>query len=426
MADKKKRILTGIRPTGPLHLGHYAGALENWVRLQDDYDCFFLIADYQALSDHIDEIDRIREAVIQVTLDWLAVGLDPERSAFVIQSYVPGFAELSMLLSMITPLARLQRNPTLKAEMDRIDAGELSVGFYTYPVSQVADILLPKADLVPVGDDQLPHVELTREIARKFNRAYGEVFPEPEELVGRVPRLVGTDGQAKMSKSLDNCIYLGDSEETVNQRVAAMYTDPTRIHPTDPGHVEGNPVFMYHDTFNPDKAEVEELKERYRAGRVGDVEVKQRLARALNAFMEPVRQRRRFYEQRMDEVKEALLAGTRRAKQVAEATMADVRSAMRIDRYTEGLFAIGAPPKAAMSQEDGLAELARRKLEPFWDPDHQDGPVRFRSARGAKGRPAEETGRTWQRKLIEALELMSEANVAAVRKEVRRRVARRT
>ena len=330
-----KRILTGIRPTGPLHLGHYIGALENWLRLQDRYDCFFLIADYQALGDHIEEIDRIRASVIDVTLDWLAVGLDPSRSAFVIQSHVPEHAELTMLLSMITPLARLQRNPTLKSEMERLEAGRLSVGFFTYPVSQVADILLPRAHLVPVGEDQLPHIEMTREIARKFNRTYGEVFPEPDGLVGRVPRLVGTDGQAKMSKSLENAIYLGDDEETVNRRVRSMFTDSTRIHATDPGHVEGNPVFIYHYAFNKDREEVEELKERYRAGRVGDVEVKQRLARALNDFLEPIRQRRRFYEQHLDEVKEALLDGTRRAKKVAEATMEEVRAAMRIGTYIE-------------------------------------------------------------------------------------------
>ncbi len=337
MADenKKQRILTGIRPTGALHLGHYSGALENWLRLQDEYDCFFLIADYQALSDHIEDIEGIRSSVIEVTLDWLAVGLDPEDSAFVIQSYVPEHAELTMLLNMITPLGRLQRNPTLKTEMERLDSANLSVGFYTYPVSQIADILLPRAHLVPVGEDQLPHIEMTREIARKFNRMYGEVFPEPKALVGRIPRLMGTDGQAKMSKSLGNCIYLGDDEKTVTEQVRRMYTDPTRIHATDPGHVENNPVFMYHDAFNPDTAEVDDLKERYRAGTVGDVEVKQKLAKALNAFLDPIRERRRYFEQHRDDVKAALLEGTARAKKVAEATMDAVRSAMRISTYTD-------------------------------------------------------------------------------------------
>ena len=334
----RKRILTGIRPTGPLHLGHYIGALENWLRLQKEYECFFLIADYQALGDHIDEIDRIRESVVQVAIDWLAVGLDPKENAFVIQSYVPEHAELTMLLSMVTPLSWLQRNPTLKAEMERLEQegqSNVSVGFFNYPVSQVADILLPKAHLVPVGDDQLPHIEMTREIARKFNRTYGDIFPEPEALVGRVPRLVGTDGKAKMSKSIGNAIYLGESAEAVTKRVRAMYTDPTRLRATDPGHVEGNPVFMYHDAFNPNKAEVQDLKERYVLGKVGDVEVKLKLAKALNDFLDPIREKRHFYEQHIDDVKGALLDGTRRAKKVAEGTMDEVRRAMRIV-YTEG------------------------------------------------------------------------------------------
>ena len=240
----RKRILTGIRPTGALHLGHYVGALENWVRLQDEYDCFFLIADYQALGDHLDDIDGIRRSVIEVTLDWLAVGLDPQRSTFVVQSYIPEHAELTMLLSMLTPLGMLQRNPTLKAEMQELDTRSPSVGFFNYPVSQMADILLPKAHLVPTGDDQLPHIEMTREVVRKFNRSYGQVFPEPQALMGRVPRLVGLDGQAKMSKSLDNCIYLGDDAGTVTRKVMSMYTDSTRVHTTDPGHVDGNPVFI--------------------------------------------------------------------------------------------------------------------------------------------------------------------------------------
>ena len=334
----RKRILTGIRPTGPLHLGHYVGALENWLRLQKEYECFFLIADYQALSDHIDEVDRIRESVVQVALDWLAVGLDPKENAFVIQSYVPEHAELTMLLSMVTPLSWLQRNPTLKAEMERLEQegqSNVSVGFFNYPVSQVADILLPKAHLVPVGGDQLPHIEMTREIARKFNRTYGDIFPEPEALVGRVPRLVGTDGKAKMSKSIGNAIYLGESAEAVTKHVRAMYTDPTRLRVTDPGHVDGNPVFMYHDAFNPNKAEVQDLKERYVLGTVGDVEVKLKLAKALNGFLDPIREKRHFYEQHIDDVKSALLDGTRRAKKVAEGTMDEVRHAMRIV-YTEG------------------------------------------------------------------------------------------
>jgi tryptophanyl-tRNA synthetase len=329
----KKRILTGIRPTGALHLGHYVGALENWVRLQGEYDCFFLIADYQALGDHLDDIEGIRRSVIDVGMDWLAVGLDPNQSTFVIQSFVPEHAELAMLLSMLTPLGMLERNPTLKAERDQLEARSLSVGFYTYPVSQVADILLPKAHLVPVGEDQLPHIEMTREIVRRFNNRYGDLFPEPQSLVGRVARLPGTDGQAKMSKSIGNAIYLSDDEDTVNRKVRGMYTDPTRLRATDPGHVEGNPVFDYHDAFNNDKAEVEELKTRYRVGTVGDVEVKQRLAVALNSFLEPIREKRTYYEQHQDQVREALMEGTRRAKQVAEATMTEVRERMGITYF---------------------------------------------------------------------------------------------
>ena len=329
----KKRILTGIRPTGALHLGHYAGALENWVRLQDEYECFFLIADYQ-VSDYADDIDTVRQAVFEIATDWLAVGLDPERSHFVIESLVPEHAELTVWLSWYVGLGRLQRNPTLKAEMDELESRSkdaVPVAFFTYPVMQVANILMPKANLVPTGEDQSPHVEMTREVARRFNRLFGEVFPEPDGLVGRVPRLVGVDGQAKMSKSLNNAIYLKDDAETVTQKVMRMYTDPTRIHATDPGHIEGNPVFMYHDAFNPDKAEVQDLKERYVVGKVGDVEVKQKLALALNALMEPIRERRARYEAQPALVREALASGSGYAKRVAEQTMSEVRAALRLN-----------------------------------------------------------------------------------------------
>ena len=333
MTSPRQRILTGIRPTGALHLGHYAGALENWVRLQEQYDCIFLIADYQALGDHLEDIDGIRRSVLDVTLDWLAVGLDPQRSTFCIQSYIPEHAELTMLLSMITPSGMLQRNPTLKSELLELGNRSPSVGFFNYPVSQAADILLPKADLVPTGGDQLPHIEMTREISRRFNQNYGQVFPEPQSLVGRVSRLVGTDGVAKMSKSIGNCIYLSDDEEMVNRKIMDMYTDPTRIHASDPGHVEGNPVFIYHDTFNPDADEVEELKERYLAGRVGDVEVKRKLAGALNEFLEPIRENRDYYERNPNVVRDALLEGTERARALAMSTMTEVRDSMRISQY---------------------------------------------------------------------------------------------
>ena len=331
----KKRILTGIRPTGALHVGHYVGALHNWIELQDEYDCYFLIADYQALGDHFHDIDLIRDSVLQVTLDWLSVGLDPEKSSFVIQSYVPEFAELTMLLSFITPLGMLERNPTLKGELDALPVERRSVGFYSYPMSQVADILLPRAHLVPVGDDQSPHVEMTREVARKFNRMFGEVFPESKTLVGDVPRLSGTDGQGKMSKSRVNAIMLSDDADTVTKKVRGMFTDPNRIRADIPGKVEGNPVFEYHDAFNPNTAQVDDFKARYREGNIGDVEVKLALAEAINNFLDPIREKRAHYEQNMDLVEDALMTGVAKTRVIAAETMEMVRDAMRISSYTK-------------------------------------------------------------------------------------------
>ena len=331
-STQKKRILTGMRPTGALHLGHYAGALENWLRLQHEYDCYFLIADYQ-VSDYADDFARVRDSVWQVALDWLAVGLDPEASHFIIESQVPENAELTTWMSWFLPLGMLQRNPTLKAEMADIEAGNKSVpvAFFTYPVMQASNILLPRAHLVPVGEDQMPHIEMTRELARRFNRQFKEVFPEPEGLVGRVPRLVGLDGQAKMSKSRGNTIDLRDSDDEVTRKVRGMFTDPTRLRATDPGHVEGNPVFMYHDAFNPDVDEVNDLKERYVIGKVGDVEVKQKLARALNNMLAPIRERRAYYEERPDLVREALEAGCAEGRRIGQETMELVRDAMQIN-----------------------------------------------------------------------------------------------
>jgi tryptophanyl-tRNA synthetase len=280
------------------------------------------------VSDYADDFDVVRDAVWQVTLDWLAVGLDPVNSHFVIESQVPENAELTTWLGWYTPLGWLDRNPTLKTEIKAFGNKGVPVAFYNYPLMQVANILLPRAHLVPVGEDQLPHIEMTREVARRFNTKFREVFPEPDALVGRVPRLVGLDGKAKMSKSLNNAIYLSDSEETVNQKVRSMYTDPNRLRATDPGTVEGNPVFMYHDAFNPDVDEVDDLKERYRAGRVGDVEVKQKLAKALNAFLEPIRERRAYYESHMHEVRDALAAGCDAERRIGRETMEMVRDAM--------------------------------------------------------------------------------------------------
>jgi tryptophanyl-tRNA synthetase len=334
---EKKRILTGVRPTGAMHLGHYAGALENWLRLQDEYECFFLIADYQ-VSDYADDINLVREAVYEIALDWLAIGLDPAKSHFVLESLVPEHAELTIWLSWYIGLGRLQRNPTLKSEMAELESrskDSVPVAFFTYPIMQVANILLPKAHLVPTGEDQSPHIELTREVARRFNRMFGDVFPEPKGLIGRVPRLVGLDGNAKMSKSLNNAIFLKDDEKTVTQRVMSMYTDPTRLRATDPGHVEGNPVFMYHDAFNPDTAEVKDLKDRYVAGKVGDVEVKQKLAAALNTFLEPIRERRAEYQAKPQVARDVIAEGSSYARQVGARTMADVRAGLRLDPLGE-------------------------------------------------------------------------------------------
>ncbi len=333
----KERILTGMRPSGKLHLGHYVGALENWLKLQEQYDCQFLIADYQAFGDHLKEIEMIRDSVIQVALDWLAVGLDPEKTSFVVQSYVPESAELTLLLSMLVPLGRLERNPTLKEEIRQVREGKgnesISVGFYSYPVSQAADILLSKADLVPVGEDQLPHIEMTREIAKKFNKTYGNIFPIPRALVGRIPRLAGVDGKAKMSKSLGNCIYLSDDEQTVLKKVNKMYTDPTRVHADDPGHLEGNVVFMYLDAFHSDQQELEDLKRLYTEGKLSDGESKRILATDLISFLAPIREKRVFYQQHPELVRKALIEGSLRAKEEASETMKEVKDAMKITNY---------------------------------------------------------------------------------------------
>jgi len=326
-----KRILTGDRPTGPLHLGHYVGSLQNRLRLQHEYDTYILIADVQALTDNFEHPEKLHDNVLAVALDYLAVGLDPARTKFVIQSMVPELAELTIYFMNLVTVATLERNPTVKEEIkQRNFTRGVPVGFWSYPISQAADIAIFKADLVPVGDDQLPMIEQTREIVRRFNSLYGKVLVEPKAMVGEVARLPGTDGGAKMSKSLDNCVYLSDSSEALRKRVMSMFTDPTRIHPTDPGHVEGNPVFTYHDAFNPDKTEVDELKERYRQGKVGDVEVKQKLFAALDRFLTPIRERRAVYQAEPGKVREILIDGTRKGRALAQATMDDVRRAMKI------------------------------------------------------------------------------------------------
>lgn len=330
----KKRILTGDRPTGKLHLGHYVGSLANRVRLQDEYEQFVLVADVQALTDNFDNPQKVRDNVREVAMDNLAVGLDPAQTTFVIQSLIPEIAELTIFYLNLVTLERVLRNPTVKEEVKQKGYGKnVTAGFACYPVSQAADITVFNADLVPVGEDQLPMIEQTREIVRKFNSLYGKTLNEPEALLGSVARLVGTDGNAKMSKSLGNCIYLSDSAEEVNKKVMNMYTDPNRKHATDPGTVEGNPVFIYHDTFNPDKKEVEDFKLRYREGKVGDVEVKRRLAEVVNDFLSPIREKRKVYEENPEAVDEILKEGTQKARAVASETLKNVRSAMKIDYF---------------------------------------------------------------------------------------------
>ena len=331
--QKKPRILTGDRPTGRMHLGHYVGTLANRVRLQDDYECFFLVADLHMLTTRT-ELERLRQTgqnIRDVVLDNLSVGIDPDRSTYVLQSIVPEIPELQLIFSMLVTVPRLQRVPTLKEVMQDLDIEQPSMGLLAYPVLQAADILSVRANLVPVGKDQASHLEVTREIARRFNSLYGDTLPEPDTLIGDVPTLVGTDGQAKMSKSLGNAIYLTDDAKTVEQKVRGMYTDPNRIRADIPGRVEGNPVFIYHDAFNPNTDEVSDLKERYRQGKVGDVEVKQKLAAAINAFLEPIRERRATLERNPRIVEEVLLAGSARARQEANETLEMIKEAMGLN-----------------------------------------------------------------------------------------------
>ncbi|MBP7094515.1 MAG: tryptophan--tRNA ligase [Spirochaetia bacterium] len=327
---ERKRILTGDRPTGKLHLGHYVGSLQNRVRLQDDYDCFFIIADLHTLTtkpekEHIEALpDNVRSAA----LDYLSVGIDPARSVIYLQSAVPEVIELSLYFQNLVTVPRLSRIPSLKEMAQGAGIEEMPFGLLGYPVLQAADILLPRAHLVPVGKDNVAHVEITREIARRFNYLYGETFPVPDVLVSEYGSLVGTDGNAKMSKSLNNAIFLSDDAKTVEKRVMSMYTDPKRVSADIPGTVEGNPVFDYHDAFNPDKAEVEDLKSRYREGKVGDVEVKQKLARSINAFLDPIRERRAKYESQSGLADEVVYEGTMRMREEARTTLNAVRKAM--------------------------------------------------------------------------------------------------
>jgi tryptophanyl-tRNA synthetase len=335
--NTKPRLLTGDRPTGRLHLGHYVGSLANRVKLQREYDAYFIIADLHTLTTRPDR-DFIREIpgfIRETVLDYLAVGIDPEISTIFVQSAIHETFELNLLFEMLVTVPRLERLPSLKDMARDAHLDTMPFGLLGYPVLQAADILLPRAQLVPVGRDNQAHVELAREIARRFNQLYGPVFPEPDVLIGEVPILVGTDGNAKMSKSLNNAIYLSDDADAVTAKVKDMYTDPNRLRATDPGTVEGNPVFVYHDAFNPDKGEVTDLKERYRAGKVGDVEVKERLARALNVFLDPIRERRAYYQAHPLKLQDVLADGIRRMQAEAQETMRRAREATGLNLIEE-------------------------------------------------------------------------------------------
>jgi tryptophanyl-tRNA synthetase len=319
-----------------MHLGHYVGSFANRVKLQDEYECFFIIADLHVLTTKPEKEHtlQLEQNVRDIVLDYLSVGIDPERSVIFLQSGVVETYELNLIFGNLLTVPRLERLPSLKDMARNANLEAMPFGLLGYPVLQAADILLPRANLVPVGKDNEAHVEVTREIARRFNRLYAEVFPIPDALIGDVPTLVGTDGQAKMSKSLNNAIYLSDDKETVEKKVRGMFTDPQRVRADIPGNVEGNPVFMYHDAFNPDVDEVEDFKTRYRQGKVGDVEVKTSLALAINNFLDPIRERRSKYLENPELLSEILNEGTQKMRLEADETMTLVREAM-------GMFRVG-------------------------------------------------------------------------------------
>lgn len=329
MSTGKKRILTGDRPTGALHLGHYVGSLANRVALQNEYESYILIADVQALTTHWDKDENLRRDILQITSDYLAAGLDPEISTICIQSMIPEIHELTMYYSMFTMVNVLRHNPTVKTEAAQHGFKEMTYGFLGYPLSQCADISIFKAHLVPVGEDQIPHIELARKVVRRFNELYRPVLVEPEALVGEVPRLVGLDGKAKMSKSLGNAIYLSDDAKTVQEKVRNAVTDPARIHKTDPGHPEICTIFEYHKVFN--KAEVSEIESACREGSIGCVACKKNMAAKLNELLEPMHERRGKYSE--SDIKNILISGTQRARAVACETMREVRDAMEIDYF---------------------------------------------------------------------------------------------
>lgn len=328
----KQRILTGDRPTGKLHLGHYVGSIQNRVAMQKSYECAFIIADLHTLTTKPlkEQILEMRSHIPEVVTDWLACGIDPNISTIYLQSAVPEVYELNLIFEMLVSLNRLRGLPSIKemAKNAHIDEESIPFGLVGYPVLQTADILLSKAHLVPVGKDNEAHIELSRDIARRFNQYYGEVFPLPEVMLSKTPTLIGTDGKGKMSKSAGNVIFLSDDAQSVEKKVKQMFTDPNRIHAHLPGSVEGNPVFLFHEQFNPHPDEVAEFKRRYQEGTIGDVEVKQRLAEVLNLFLEPIRARRQEIVARKGYVEKVIYEGTLKMREVAAATLQEVRGAM--------------------------------------------------------------------------------------------------
>jgi tryptophanyl-tRNA synthetase len=322
----KPIVLTGHRPTGPRHIGHLVGTLTNWVALQDSHACVFLVADLHVLTTDYAHPEQVRANTLEIVFDWLAAGIDPQRACIALQSALPAHAQLAVLLNNLVTVARLERVPTYKEQTQQLNL-QPSTGLLAYPMLQTADILAYKAHRVPVGEDQLPHIELCREVARRFNQIYGETFPLPEGMLSIMPRLPGIDNRT-MHTSYGNAIFLRDTPEETTRKVMSMYTDPTRIHPTDPGHIEGNPVFVYHDLFNQNGDEVEELKDRYVAGRVGDVEVKRRLADALNFYLAPLRARRSEFAAQPGRALELLREGTARARAISQQTLSEVQERM--------------------------------------------------------------------------------------------------
>lgn len=324
----KKRILTGDRPTGPLHLGHYVGSLENRVKLQDKYECFFIISDYAYITDRLMKTKELEKNVESLVLDYLSVGIDPKKSTIFIESKIPQISELSLLFSMMVGLSRLKRNPTIKEEMKDRGISKVSYGFMGWPVTQAADILCVRANLVPVGEDQIPHVEQTREIARDFNRIFGSLFPIPEALVGKVARLPGLDGR-KMSKSLGNAINLSDSSKQVEEKVRKAITDPKRIHSADKGHPEVCNIFKYYQAFAKNK--VDQTEEKCKKGETGCAACKKEIAKIINEFLEPVREKRRFCQKKKTLVKEIIEAGNKKTQKEAAETLEIVKEKMHLD-----------------------------------------------------------------------------------------------